>query len=346
MRRYDKPVFSSVLSNGEGQTAEEETMGKDLKPHSTLEHARQEGTNIYTRDVLRAKRRSGIADFIPPHVLVFLSIISVQLGASLAKKLFPVIGSGGTVFLRLAFGAIILLLFWRPRLRSYTRSEAMLVGLFGLTIAVMNASFYAAIARIPLGIAVTLEFIGPLGVAVAASRRVRDLLWVVLAAAGIFLLAPIDNAAIDPVGVGFALLAAGGWAAYILLTVRVGRALPGGGGLAVSMSIAALVIAPFGIASGGSTLLHPDILLMGLGIAVLSSVIPFSLELEILRHLSARVFGVLMSLEPAIATLIGFIVLGETVGLRAIIAITLIVMASGGVSLFHQRDTGIMKQEV
>ena len=311
-------------------------MDKNLEPHSMPERAQQMKTNTYTHDVPRVKPRGGIADFIPPHVLVFLSIISVQLGASLAKKLFPVIGSGGTVFLRLAFGALILLLFWRPRLRGYTRSEAILVGLFGITIAVMNASFYAAIARIPLGIAVTLEFIGPLGVAVAASRRLRDLLWVVLAAAGIFLLAPIENTAIDPIGVGFALLAAGGWAAYILLTVRIGRALPGGGGLAMSMSIAALVIAPLGIASGGSTLLHPDILLVGLGIAVLSSVIPFSLELEILRHLSARVFGVLMSLEPAIATLIGFIVLGETVGLRAIIAITLIVVASGGVSLFQQ----------
>lgn len=313
-------------------------MGKDLKPHSMPEHAQQVRTNTYTQNVPRVKRRSGIADFIPPHVLVFLSIISVQLGAALATKLFPAIGSSGTVFLRLGFGTIILLLFWRPRLRSYTRSEVLLVGLFGLVIAVMNASFYAAIARIPLGIAVTIEFIGPLGVAVAASRRLRDLLWVVLAATGIFLLAPFENTAIDPVGVGFALLAAGGWAAYILLMVRVGRALPGGGGLAVSMSIAALMIAPLGIINGGSTLLHPTILLMGLGVAILSSVIPFSLELEILRHLSARVFGVLMSLEPAIATLIGFIVLGETVGLRAIIAITLIVVASGGVSLFQQRN--------
>lgn len=319
------------MPNGEGQRAEEETMSKELEPRSIAEH---------THSVPHMKHRSGIADLIPPHILVFLSIISVQLGASLATKLFPAIGSNGTVFLRLGFGAFILLLLWRPRLRSYTRYQVLLVGLFGITIAVMNASFYAAIARIPLGIAVTLEFIGPLGVAVVASRRVRDLLWVVLAAAGIFLLAPIANAAIDPIGVGFALLAAGGWAAYILLTVRVGRALPGGGGLAVSMGIAALVIAPAGIVSGGSTLLHPTILLMGLGIAILSSVIPFSLELEILRHLSARVFGVLMSLEPAIATLIGFIVLGETVGLRAIIAITLIVVATGGVSLFQQRNTG------
>lgn len=336
MRGYNKPIFSSVLSNREGRKAVEEKMGKNINPHSMPEHARQVSTNIYTQDVPHVRRRSGIADFIPPHVLVFLSIISVQLGASLAKKVFPAIGSSGTVFLRLGFGAIILLLIWRPRLHKYSRSEALLVGLFGLTIAVMNASFYAAIARIPLGIAVTLEFIGPLGVAVATSRRIQDLLWVVLAAAGIFLLAPVDNAAIDPVGVGFALLAASGWAAYILLMVRVGRALPGGGGLAVSMSIAALVIAPLGIASGGSTLLQPDILLMGLGIAILSSVIPFSLELEILRHLSARVFGVLMSLEPAIATLIGFLVLGETVGPRAIIAMTLIVIASGGVSLFQQ----------
>src|SRR6266487_6507707 len=177
---------------------------------------------------------------LPPPVLVLFSILSVQLGAALAKSLFPAIGSGGTVFLRVGLAAIVLLLVWRPRLRAYTRAHYALLVLFGLTIAVMNAAFYAAIARIPLGIAVTLEFVGPLGIAVAASRSRRDLLWAGLAISGVALLAPIGNVNIDPLGVGLALLAGGGWAAYILLNVRIGRAFTGGAGLAISMSVAAL----------------------------------------------------------------------------------------------------------
>ncbi len=276
---------------------------------------------------------------LPPHLLALLAIISVQSGAALAKSLFPAIGSDGVVFLRLGFGALILLLLWRPRLRDYSRADYVLMILFGLVIAVMNAAFYAAIARIPLGIAVTLEFVGPLGVSIATSRRLSDVLWVVLAAGGIVLLAPIGGTTINPLGVGFALLAGGCWAAYILLTVRVGRALPGGGGLALSMSVAAFVLIPLGVASGGRGLLDPTILLRGMGVAVLSSVIPFSLELEVLRRLSARVFGVLMSLEPAIAALVGFVVLGEAVSLRALIAITCVVVASGGASFFSKHNS-------
>jgi inner membrane transporter RhtA len=178
------------------------------------------------------------------------------------------------------------------------------VALFGVTIAAMNAAFYAAIARIPLGIAVTLEFVGPLGVAFVASRRRSDLLWAGLAAGGVLLLAPIGNLTIDPLGVGLALAAGGCWAAYILLNVRVGRTFAGGSGLALSMSVAALVLIPLGVASGRGMLLDPRVLLVGCGVAVLSTLIPFSLELEALRRLPARVFGVLMSLEPAIAALI------------------------------------------
>ena len=282
------------------------------------------------------QRKSVIS--LPPPLLVFLSIISVQLGAAFAKSLFQTIGSGGIVFLRVGFAAIVLLLMWRPRLRQYTPANYALIMLFGLTIAVMNAAFYAAIARIPLGIAVTLEFVGPLGIAVAASRSRRDLLWAGLAIGGVALLAPIGNANIDPLGMGLALLAGGGWAAYILLNVRIGRAFTGGAGLALSMSVAALVLIPLGVGSGRGMLLNPKVLLVGVGVAVLSTIIPFSLELEALRRLPARVFGVLMSLEPAIAALIGFVVLRETIGLRALVALILIIVASGGVSFFQQRD--------
>ena len=275
---------------------------------------------------------------VPPPVLVLFSIFSVQLGAALAKSLFPAIGSGGTVFLRVGLAALVLLLVWRPQLRTYTRGQYALVTLFGLTIAVMNAAFYAAIARIPLGIAVTLEFVGPLGVAMAASRRRSDLLWAALAAGGVLLLAPIGNLTIDPLGVGLALAAGGFWAAYILLNVRVGRTFAGGTGLALSMTVAALLLIPLGVASGRGMLLDPRVLLVGCGVAVLSTLIPFSLEMEALRRLPARVFGVLMSLEPAIAALIGWVVLKETIGFRGLIALTLIMVASGGTSLFQKHN--------
>jgi inner membrane transporter RhtA len=272
---------------------------------------------------------------LPPPLLLVCSILSVQLGAALATSLFATIGSSGTVFLRLSSAALILWLAWRPRLRAYHRSEYVLVGLFGLTIAAMNALFYAAIARIPLGIATTLEFVGPLGVAITASRKWRDLVWVGFAAAGIALLAPIGKTSFDPLGIVFALLAGVGWAAYILFNVRIGQAFSNGEGLALSMGVAALAFSPFGLLSGGAHLLNPRVLLIGVGVGMLSTVVPFSLELEALRRLPARVFGVLMSLEPAIAALIGFVILHETIGLRGLIALTLIMAASAGVSLFQ-----------
>lgn len=232
----------------------------------------------------------------------------------------------------------MLTLFWRPRLRDHTWNDYVLVASFGLAIAGLNTFFYAAIARIPLGIAVTLEFVGPLGVALAASRRLTDLLWTVLAVAGIILLAPIGGTVIDPLGVVLALLGGVCWAAYILLNVRVGRAFPGGTGLALGMCVATLVLAPFGMTRVGVIAHDPFILLIGFGVAILSSVIPFSLELEALRRISARAFGILMSLDPAIAALIGLVVLGETVSLRSLIAMTLIIVASGGVSFVRKQD--------
>lgn len=288
-----------------------------------------------TRQTVYQRAATGV----PPPVLIILAMLSVQFGAAFAKSLFQAVGSSGTVFLRVTFAAIIFMLLWRPRLQrqEHSRSDYVLVLLFGLTIAGMNALFYAAIARIPLGIAVTLEFVGPLGVAVAASRRRRDFLWAALAAIGVVLLAPFGNAQIDLLGVVCALLAGALWASYILLNVRVGRAFQGGTGLALGMLVAALALIPLGVASGGAALLTPKVLLIGVGVAVLSTVIPFSLELEALRRLPAGVFGVLMSLEPAIAALVGFVVLRETTSLRALIALALIIVASGGVSFFQAK---------
>jgi len=254
-------------------------------------------------------------------------------GAAVGKGLFSAIGPLGTTFLRLGFAAVLLLVLWRPQIRGLTRTQYLNVLLFGIVLAAMNGAFYSAIHYIRLGIAVTLEFVGPLGLALIQSRRVKDIVWALLAVVGIFLLAPIGQGAVNLLGIGLALLAGICWAGYILCSARIGRSFPGGRGLALAVVVATVAIAPLGIRNGGAALLRPQVLLTGVGIAILSSVIPFSLELEALRRLPSRVFGVLMSIEPAVASLIGFFVLRETIGLREIVAIVLIISASVGVSL-------------
>ena len=269
------------------------------------------------------------------------SIVSVQLGAAIAKTLFDSLGPGGTVFVRITFAALVLVLLVRPKLRGYDRAGYLVAGLFGIALAAMNLSIYLAIDRIPLGVAVTLEFVGPLGVAVAGSRRVLDLLWVVLAAAGILLLAPLGlfgGMDLDPVGVAFALLAGCFWASYIILSARTGSAFPGGTGLVIALCVGTVILCPFGIVDAGYALLDPKLLLAGFGVAMLSSAIPFSLELEALRKIPARVFGVLMSLEPAVAALAGLVVLGERLGMRAVAAVVFVTVAAAGASLFARRD--------
>jgi inner membrane transporter RhtA len=267
---------------------------------------------------------------VPPTLLVLAAVASVQFGAALAKTLFDEIGPGGTVFLRVLFAAIVLALLWRPRLAGHDRRELGLAVLFGLVLGGMNLAFYASLERIPLGIAVTFEFVGPLGVAVFGSRRPRDLLWVGLAAAGILLLSDFGGTDLDKVGVGLALLAGACWAAYILVAARVGRAFPGGGGLSLAMVIAAVALAPIGIADAGAELLVPWVLAAGAAVGVLSSAIPYALELEALRRLPVGVFGVLMSLEPAMAALAGFVLLGEELAARELAAIALVIAASAG----------------
>jgi inner membrane transporter RhtA len=269
---------------------------------------------------------------VPPTVLVLLAIASVQFGAALAKGLFDEIGAGGTVFLRVLFAALVLTALWRPSLRGHSRRALRLVVLFGLVLACMNLAFYAALDRIPLGVAVTFEFVGPLGVAVAGSRRALDLLWVALAAIGILLLSDFGGAHLDALGVGLAFLAGALWAAYILLSARLGREFEGADGLALAMVVGTVVLIPVGVADGGSDLLVPWILAVAAAVAVLSSAIPYTLEMEALRRMPTGVFGVLMSLEPAVAALAGFIVLGEELVAREVVAILFVVAASAGAS--------------
>jgi len=261
---------------------------------------------------------------------------STQTGAAVAKTLFDDLGPAATAFLRVALAAVLLALIWRPRLSGHRRRDLGLAAAFGLALCLMNLSFYEAIARIPLGIAVTIEFVGPLGVAIALSRRAVDAVWVLLAAAGILLLAR-GGGHIDTAGVLLALLAGVFWAAYILLSARAGRAFPGGSGLAIAMVVGAIVLLPVGIAGGGDELLRPELLAAGALVAMLASAIPYSLELEALRRLPAQVFGILMSIEPAMAALAGFVILGEELRARDIVAIALVGAASAGSSLTAPR---------
>ena len=258
------------------------------------------------------------------------AVASVQFGAAFAKSLFDQVGPGGTVFLRVLFAALVLAVIWRPAVAGRTRADWRLILPFGIVLAAMNLSFYFALERIPLGIAVTFEFVGPLGVAIATSRRLLDVLWVTLAASGILLLSDFGSADLDSLGVALALLAGGFWAAYILLAARVGRALPGGQGLALALLGGAVMLAPVGVADAGADLLGPEVLAVGFAVAILSSAIPYTLEMEALRRMPEGVFGVLMSLEPAMAALAGFVVLDEGLASRELVAIVLVVTASAG----------------
>ena len=258
--------------------------------------------------------------------MVLAAAASLQVGAAFAVGLFDDVGPGGAVLLRLGLAALVLYALWRPPLPR--GRELRLVAAFGIALGLMNWSIYEAMDRIPLGVAVTIEFAGPLAVAVAGSRRPLDGLWIVLAAAGIVLLADPGGGGADAAGVVFALMAAACWSAYIVLSKRVGQAFPGGSGLALAMVFGTLVALPAGLHQGAGGLLEPHVLLVGLAVAIASSVVPYSLELEALRRLPAAVFGVLMSLEPAVAALAGWVVLDQVLGARELLAIALVVVAS------------------
>ena len=263
--------------------------------------------------------------------LLVLGMVSVQLGAAFAITLFDEIGGSGTVFLRILFAGAILLALFRPRIRGRSRGDMRLAIAFGAVLGLMNWSFYESIERIPLGASVTIEFLGPLGVGVWKSRRRLDLLWVGLAGTGVVLIAdPFGSGGLDGLGVALALIAGALWAAYILLAARVGRVWPRASGLAVSCAVAAVITLPAGVAEGGAQLLSPELLAAGAIVGLACSVIPYGLEMEALRRIPEGVFGVLMSLEPAIAAMAGLAVLGQGLSAVDVVAIGLVVVASAG----------------
>jgi len=273
---------------------------------------------------------------VPPPGLVLVSIVSIQLGAAIAVHLFETLGPIATVFLRLAFSAVLLLIAARRRIDARARRHVGLLVLFGCVIGAMNMCFYGAIARIPLGIAVAIEFVGPLGVAVLMSRRIWEFLWIGLAVAGLVLLTPSIGTDLDPIGVGLALATGAGWATFILISPRVGRDV-GGSGLALAMGVAGLFVLPFELAAGGLGRLDLGLLTGALAVAILSTALPLSLEFEALRRMSARAYGVTVTMEPVVAALVGVIVLGQALPSNGVLAIACVTAAAIGVTLSDRR---------
>jgi inner membrane transporter RhtA len=262
--------------------------------------------------------------------LVLAAACSVQGGAAVAKSLFATLGPPGVVFLRLLFGSIALWAIARPELRGRTRRDLGLVVALGIVLVSMNLTFWESLDRLPLGVAVTVEFLGPLAVAVIGSRRPVDLVWVTAAAAGVALLADSGGRTVSTLGLVLAAVAGFFWALYILLGVRVGQAFTGATGLAPAMALGAVLVAPWGIISAGHHLRDPQLVGAGVGVGLLSSALPWSLEIEAMRRLPSNVFGIVLSLEPAVAALAGFVFLHEHLRTRAWIAIALVVAASAG----------------
>jgi inner membrane transporter RhtA len=272
--------------------------------------------------------------------LVLGGIVSVQVGAAFSKQLFGRVDPTTMVWLRLVSSAVILLALARPRLRGRRRADWVVVVAFGATLAAMNWSIYQSFARIPLGVAVTIELLGPLALSLALSRHLLDLLWVALAAAGVALLGLREGSGVSAAGIAFALLAGVAWAGYILLSAATGQRWPQLDGLAVASVVGALALAPAAAAAGGASLGDVRVLATGVLVGLLSSVVPYSLELAALRTLPTKVFGVLMSLEPAAAALAGLVLLGEHLGAVEWLAIACVVAASAGVTRSTATEVG------
>jgi inner membrane transporter RhtA len=274
---------------------------------------------------------------IPPLPAILGSILSVQAGAALAKGLFPALGPAGTVGLRIGLSALILLAAFRPPLRRMTAEQWRLLIPYGVVLGIMNMVFYFSLSRIPLGLAVTVEFIGPLGVAVFGSRKTIDVVWVLLAGAGIALITPWTGGGVDPLGVLLAAAAGACWATYIVIGGRASRSIPAGAAVSAGMLVAAVTAVPVAAAMGGFAHLTPGRLAAGVGVALLSSAIPYTLEMGALRALPARTFGILMSLEPAAAALAGLVFLREILSPLQWLAVALVIAASAGSTLTASR---------
>jgi inner membrane transporter RhtA len=269
-------------------------------------------------------------------LLVLGSCTSFQFGAALATHLFPVAGAVGATLLRLGLAAVVLLAVTRPRVRGWSRVQWRSVILFGVSLAGMNGFYYAALARLPLSAAVTIQFLGPLTLSAALSRRWRDGCWIVLALLGVLTLGLADRhggGGLDPLGVAFALVSAAFWALYIVAGSRAGAAVPGRGGVAVAMTAGTVVLLPFGALGAMHVVGRPGPMLLALGVALLASVVPYTLEFAAMRRAPRRVFGILLSLDPALATLAGWLLLRQHSSPVAIAAVAVVITASVGSTL-------------
>lgn len=273
----------------------------------------------------------------PPVLMLLFGMLTVQGGAAIAKGLFPLLGPLGTSGLRVALAAVLVTLMFRPNFRGVTEAQWCLIVPYGLALGLMNLAFYEALARLPLGVAVTVEFTGPLTLSLILSRKPSDFLWVLLAAGGIFLMAPRgDLSGVDPLGLGLALLSGVFWALYIWTGGRVSREVSGTLSVSAGMWIGAAVCLPFAVYTAGPALLVPTTLLAALGMALLSSAIPYTLEMQAMKYIPPKVFGVLSSLEPGIAALAGLLLLGERLTPLQVAALLMVTSASAGMTLSNQ----------
>jgi inner membrane transporter RhtA len=276
-------------------------------------------------------------DRVPAPLLVLGAVASVQTGSAVARTLFDALGASGVVLLRLGLSSLLLLAVLRPRFWRWSGASVRSAVLLGVAMAGMNSVFYLAIRTVPLGVAVTVEFAGPLLVALAQTRRWQDLSWVALAGTGVALLG-LDGSGAPLSGLALAFLAGLFWGAYILASARMGALLPGTGGLAVALLVATVLVLPFGAVGAAGAFLDLRLLLGAAAVAVLSSVVPYGAELAALRRIPTRVFGVLMSLQPAAAAVAGLLVLGQRLGARELVALVLVSAASAGVTLGRRRE--------
>lgn len=270
-----------------------------------------------------------------PVGFLLIAILSIQFGSALAKSLFSELGPWGVVSLRVTFSALILFAIWKPKLHAKARQHYKLILAYGIVMAMMNSAFYAAIDRIPLGIAISIEFTGPLGLAILKSQRWLDGLWAALAFLGLLLLTPLSGTTtLDSTGMLLALLAGICWAFYILLAAELGPALPGVEGLTWGLFVSTVILLPVGIFQAGSALLNPKLLVLSAGVAVLSTALPYACEIIALRSIPVKVFGVMLSVEPMMGVLAGFLILGETLSARSLIACLLVSIAAAGAARY------------
>ena len=270
---------------------------------------------------------------VPAPLLVLCAIASVQVGSAVARTLFDDLGAAGITLLRLALAALIIGVAVRPRVHRWSAAAWRAAALLGVVMAGMNLIFYLSLRTVPLGTAVTVEFLGPLLLAVVQTRRLLDGLWALLAAAGVVLLGVGTGGGAPPGGLLLAFLAGLCWAGYIVFSARLGQVVPGTGGLAVALAVATVVVLPFGLSGASAVLDRPGLLVGAVTVALLSSVLSYGLEINALRHMPTRVFGILMSLEPGAAAVAGLLVLHQRLGVAEVVALALVSLASAGVTL-------------